>query len=90
MVDIKKIVNYNWYDGEKGWELTNPGWYEKTIDVSNSTDTDGLEKYMEIVEWIYAKLDNCEKHCRWKHHGHVLLFRFRYERDFTWFNLRWG
>jgi hypothetical protein len=81
-------VKSNWYDHRRGWEETSKGWYEKVIYVADPPDT--INRYYEILEWMYEKLDNCEKHCRWMYSGNYLRFKFRYERHYTWFNLRWG
>lgn len=83
-----KVIRINWYDYKKGWDQTNPGWYERVIYVSDPPDT--ITRYVEILEWMYDKLDNCERHCRWQYNGNHLYFKFRYERHYTWFNLRWG
>lgn len=81
-------IKSNWYHHKRGWDQTNPGWYEKVIYIADPPET--ITRYYEILKWMYEKLDNCEKHCRWKYNGNYLHFKFRYERHFTWFNLRWG
>lgn len=75
------------FDYHKGWDQTNPGWYEVIIHVNDPPET--ITRYTEIVEWMYEKLDNCERHCRWRYNGNYLHFKFRYERHYTWFRLRW-
>lgn len=84
---MKQTQHPNWHS-LKGWEATQPGWYEHTIYVESSHRT--VLKYFEIIDWLYTKLDNCEKHCRWIYHGNYLRFKFRYEREYIWFKLRWG
>lgn len=73
----------------KGWEYTNPGWYEYTI--KGQFDTNSFEeKYMDIVKWLYESIDNCERHARWTLDLHIIHVKFRYEKDYSWFVLRWG
>lgn len=81
-------IKHSWYDTHKGWEETNPGWYEKEIYIAEPSET--ITRYVEILEWMYENLDKCERHCRWRYNGNYLNFKFRYERQYTWFNLRWG
>lgn len=87
MGDLKGIKS-NWYDISKGWDQTNPGWHEKIIYVEDPAES--VNRFFEILEWMYDKLDMCERHCRWQYNGNYLRFKFRYERQFAWFNLRWG
>ena len=71
-----------WFDKEK------PGWYE-TTKICRSTS-----KYEDMVKWIVDTLDKPYRHCRWHQELNESLFlqirvRFRYERDYILFTLRW-
>ena len=65
------------FDQKRGWEETEPGWYEHRILVS----MDMPEKYDDILEWLYNRIDNCERHARWRISGGLIQLKFRYERD---------
>ena len=65
------------FDQNLGWEETDPGWYEHQIHVSmNMTET-----YDDILEWLYNRIDNCERHARWRISRGLIQLKFRYERD---------
>lgn len=88
MVHSKVEITYthNYYDN-RGWEYTNPGWYELVL----YPETDTL--HLEMVKWMYDNLDNPEKHARWMFQitdMYYSYFKFRYEREYIWFKLRWG
>lgn len=85
MVYVEMAMTYvlNYFDGAKGWENSNPGWHEAII-YNNSPD-----KHEKMLEWLYNKVDNVERHARWiwcQDHG---KFKFRYERDYIMFTLTW-
>jgi hypothetical protein len=65
------------FDQKRGWEETEPGWYEHEIHVSMNM----TEKYDDILEWLYNRIDNCERHTRWKITRGLIQLKFRYERD---------
>lgn len=75
---------YNYYDPSRGWKHTNENWY--TCDIENI----GSFKHLEIVKWLYESIDNPERHCRWIRNINSSAFRFRYERDYILFTLRWS
>jgi hypothetical protein len=65
------------YDVMRGWEHTHPDWYEHEIHVNvNMTET-----YDDILEWLYNRIDNCERHARWRISRGLIQLKFRYERD---------
>jgi hypothetical protein len=59
------------------WEDTFPGWYEHVIHVDENLP----ETYEEVLEWLYNRIDNCERHARWMMTRSTIYIRFRYERD---------
>ena len=65
------------FDQNRGWEETDPGWYEHEIHVSMNM----TEKYDDILEWLYNRIDNCERHARWRISRGLIQLKFRYERD---------
>lgn len=78
---------HNYYDPDRGWTNTNPGWYEIRIEPKTG------EHHLEMVKWLYDNVDNPERHTRWQlvDVGTNLrsCFKFRYERDYIWFKLKW-
>ena len=66
------------YDQKNGWEETCPGWYEYEITIHNSSMS---ERYSDILEWLYNRIDNCERHARWRITRGLIQVKFRYERD---------
>ena len=82
-------MNYEYYDGLRGWTDTKPGWHECVLPVLN-LDTH-LEKYIDIIEWLYSNVAKCERHTRWCITGDTTAsFKFRYEKDYILFTLRWS
>jgi len=73
------------YDYAVGWENTKPGWHECTVHVKH------LDKYNEIVKWLKTNIGKYERHCRWGITDDDLIsFKFRYEKDYILFTLRWS
>lgn len=81
---IKGIMHHM---DQKGWEYTKPGWHEATVLVEHPSQT--FYKYEEIIAWLYERIDNCERHCRWYARSNFIKVKFRYERDYEWFHLAW-
>lgn len=74
------------YDEDKGWENTKPNWYGVLIELDQLS---GIAKYYEIINWVYDNIDKPERHARWQLSEYGIFFRFRYERDYIWFKMRW-
>jgi len=69
----------------KDWASYKSGWYKIKIKL----DTD--EKFREILDWISQNIQGHRKHTIWKINEHrILEIRFRYEKDYAWFVLRWS
>jgi len=77
-----------YYDRQRGWEGTNPGWYEVVLHVAEPKET--IIKYGETLIWIEENIHGYQKHCRWFYAGNYLKYKFRHEKDYLWFKLRWG
>jgi hypothetical protein len=79
------------YDGERGWLETTPGWHEVRVNYLGHVNWIAIqEKHDEVITWLYANIDKCERHCRWNVTPQGTRVKFRYERDYIWFNLTWG
>jgi|688.fasta_scaffold480211_2 hypothetical protein len=84
MVSTKMAVMYEHYD-EAGWEHTQPGWYECSV------RTEDIDKYDEMTQWLLNNIGKYKRHCRWcVTDVNVVSFKFRYERDYILFTLRWS
>lgn len=77
MVHTKMDMRVQHFDGKRGWELTEPGWYEHEIHVSMNM----TKKYDEVLEWLYNRIDKCERHARWRISRGLIQLKFRHERD---------
>lgn len=77
-------LNNHWYEYEK------TGWYEFRVERHEYTVQDWTWKYNEIVRWIFANIDAPYKHARWIVNPEHAQFRFRYERNYLQFLLRWS
>lgn len=75
---------YNYYDYVRGWDHTNEGWHELIIDGTNSF------RHLDMVRWMYDRIDNPERHARWIRFEDGSGFKFRYERDYIMFTLSWS
>ena len=65
------------YDERRGWEQTHPDWYEHEIPVRMGFPA----TYEEVLDWLYNRIDNCERHVRWRITRGLIQLKFRYERD---------
>ena len=97
MVSTKMAVMYEHYD-EAGWEHTQPGWYEcsvRTEDIDkydeSSVEVKRIDKYLELIDWLYSNIGKCERHSRWRTTSdNTVSVKFRYEKDYIMFTLRWS
>lgn len=49
------------------------------------------EKLDEVTTWLITTIDGWHKHADWRLiEGGYLDLRFRHEKDYEWFMLRWG
>jgi hypothetical protein len=71
----------NYYDYQKGYLNTNPGWYEHVI----HTDSESIQR--SAVKWLYDNIDNPERHCRWCRFQDKMCVKFRFEKNYLWFSL---
>jgi hypothetical protein len=77
MVYTKMDMRVQNFDQNRGWEETERGWYEYEIQVPMRM----TETYDDILEWLYNRIDNCERHARWQISRGLIQLKFRYERD---------
>lgn len=67
-----------------GWENFKPKWYKARIRVESPA------KFQELLRWMNDNLQGHTKHTVWRlTDGGYFEIRFRYERDYEWFVLRW-
>lgn len=73
------------------WENTTPNrWYSYTLHRSQDIWDSWIIHYYSVVVWINTNIEGAKKHCRWSVDKTTATFRFRYERDFINFMLRWS
>jgi hypothetical protein len=72
-----------YYDIDRGWENTNKGWHLAVLENISTY------KHTQVVDWMYSNLDNLEKHARWIIEDKHAEYKFRYERHYILFTLRW-
>ena len=65
------------YDQVLGWDETDPGWHEHEIHIRK----DFPVSYQEVLDWLYNRIDKCERHARWRITRGLIQVKFRYERD---------
>lgn len=87
MVDTNRL-SFDHYDFRRGWVDTKPGWHECSVDIPENFEK-RKETCTEVIRWVYKNIDNCEVHARWIIMFGRFSFKFRYERDYNWFVLRW-
>lgn len=73
----------NWPEKEK------PGWHEITFNSSKMTVVDYLTLYRNTVDWVMENVENPYRHVHWGFDATEAIFRFRHERDYLRFVLRW-
>lgn len=84
---IKKL---EWGDFKKKWCDIKPGWHQYKIDPPESIAyASFVNWYADIIDWIYYNIPNCERHCRWAFEDCKFCIKFRYDRDYLFFALRW-
>jgi hypothetical protein len=82
------LFYYN-HESPKTWEQCKPGWYEFKIYLNDSVSHE--LKYIEsIIDWVYNNIDKCERHARWAVTNESFNIKFRYQRDYMMFVLRWS
>ena len=79
---------HNYYDYTRGWDGTNPGWYEVAINFHDIDESEDVHE--KAVIWIQRNIQGYQKHCRWRYAGNYLKYKFRHERDYVWFKLTWA
>ena len=68
----------------RDWESYKPNWYKATIRVENH------DKFSDLMRWMHTNIQGHRKHTVWRlTDGGYFEIRFRYERDYEWFVLRW-
>jgi hypothetical protein len=77
-------ITWHWNDdGNLGWH---------TCHLPNHFDqvSTYMDRYDEIVNWITESIEKYERHARWKIDYETIYVKFRYERDYVRFVLRWS
>ena len=84
-LDFDPPIRHNeWYDGIRGFDNDHEGWYQHTLTYERLSRTE----LKVVIDYLYDKVDNCERHCRWTYGSNYIKVKFRYERDALLFTLR--
>lgn len=68
----------------KDWENYKPNWYTASFTVRSNA------QFEELMRWMQSNLPGHRKHTVWRLTGdNIFEIRFRYEKDYEWFVLRW-
>lgn len=72
-----------WSDHEK--------WHEYILGIPESITYFELTKlWEEVYNWIVTNVSGYKKHARWSMKPYYIKVKFRYERDYLMFVLRWS
>lgn len=75
----------NWYVKEK------QGWY--TYAYKDHEDLPALysrDKYAAMIDWIIEHVPGPYRHARWRYTIDGIQIKFRHEKDYLLFMLRWS
>lgn len=76
-----------YHESHDSWKRTKPGWYEIEIVTAS------YERCTEMIVWLLTCIEKYSRHCQcylqFKNSEYTLYVKFRYERDYIWFNLTW-
>ena len=73
----------------KDWGNYKPNWYSAKFIVKSD------DQFEELMMWMHSNLPGHRKHTTWRLTGlahtsdRVFEIRFRYQKDYEWFVLRW-
>jgi hypothetical protein len=70
------------------WDDSNWHYYE--YNTTNLDIDDAVNKYMEMLEWVENNIDGHYKHCKWQMTDELIKIKFRHEKDYFYFMLRWS
>jgi hypothetical protein len=70
-------LNFEYWDNSK--------WPVVIVDLVN----DDADRYFEILDWIRDNIDMPYRHSRWRWYEFYVEVKFRYEKDYIMFKLRW-
>jgi hypothetical protein len=73
----------NWPQKEKS------GWHEIIFYLEDRTTLEYVLLRQETMDWILENIDAPHRHVHWLFSYYQLIFRFRHERDYLRFVLRW-
>lgn len=72
-------------------ENKNSGWYEcKLLNNESPYSSNYIQRYCDVVYWLKEHIPMCYRHTRWTADETGIRVRFRYERDYIMFTLRWS
>lgn len=86
---MKQRKEYNY--SNQTIEESHPKWYTFKMASEDIGWDRYAEKYIDIVHWLYDTIGKCEHHVVWgRTIDEEMIVRFRYEKDYLHFMLRWS
>ena len=67
-----------------------PGWYTYSITRNTPLFDSWILFHRTVVSWVNSNIECSYRHARWNIHENYSVFKFRYERDYLRFVLRWS
>ena len=69
----------------KDWENYKPNWYKASLNIKSE------KEFADLMIWMEGNLQGHRKHTVWRLTGEMTFeIRFRYQKDYEWFVLRWS
>lgn len=72
------------------YENDHPKWHQVIIPNYGQDIVDFHDHCDTMLEWVYNKMDNAKRHCRWQITNEQFFIKFRYEKDYIWFKMVWS
>lgn len=70
------------------WDDSN--WYYYEFNTTNLDVDEAVDKYFLMLEWVENNIDGFHKHCKWQMTDTLIKVKFRHEKDYFYFMLRWS
>lgn len=77
---------------ENGWEPKFTSWYQHTIvnDIARGGFDWHFDTYEQIAKWIPENVEDWANNAQWLKVSDCIYVRFKREKDYVWFMLKWG
>lgn len=87
--NIRSIdIDGNWPEHE--FDIEANGWAGGCSFPNNTNFNDHWKFYLDTIRWIKDNIENHRSNVLWTKIGDCIYFKFRKERDYALFLLRWS